>query len=66
MELLSEEFVNQFIEFIEAGGYQHINKGTRENLADQMEHEKVDMKNLGLGNVPYSRVMERLKRCYGI
>lgn len=31
MEALDEEFVNQFIDFITAGGYRHIKKGSGEN-----------------------------------
>ena len=31
IEALNEEFVNTFISFIKAGGYQHINKGTGKN-----------------------------------
>lgn len=31
IEMLNEEFVTLFIDFIEAGGYRHINKGTGKN-----------------------------------
>ena len=31
MEALDEDFVNQFVDFITAGGYKHIKKGSGEN-----------------------------------
>lgn len=31
LEELSEDFVNVFIQFVEDGGYEHIDKGTGEN-----------------------------------
>ena len=31
LEELSEQFANTFMQFVEDGGYEHINKGTGEN-----------------------------------